>query len=299
MNDNKILIRGTGALACLFAARLAAAGIQVNLLGTWGKGLKTLSKQGVSLIEANGNHRIYPVIVSCNPKDFLESKFALFLVKSYQTKDAGKQLAECLSEDGIALTLQNGIGNQEKLSNILGRKRVAVGVTSIGATLLGPGRVREGGTGIIQIGKHPKLDTIIEWLKNAGFEIHIEDDINSLLWSKLILNAAINPVSALIKVTNGELINRKTARDLLIAAIQESKEVADALGISTSYSDLVAALYNTLQLTANNRSSMLQDIERGAPTEIDAICGEIVKNGEQVGTPTPINRTLWQLVKAM
>ena len=297
--DNKILIRGTGALANLFAARLAAAGLQVYMLGTWKDGIEKLSSHGVRLVEADGKEIVFSVTASHNPKAFENFQYALVLVKSWQTNLAARQISVCLSKDGLALSLQNGIGNLEKLSQIIGADRTAAGVTTTGATLLAPGLVRAGGDGIIYVNENHRLSKLIDWFEKAGFNVEIIKDINVLLWRKLIINAAINPLAALIRVPNGELINRKSAKELLISAIQETIKVAQAKGIQFQDFDPIDAALDTAQRTAANRSSMLQDVERGAPTEIDAICGEIVKAGEQTGIPTPINRTLWQLISAL
>jgi 2-dehydropantoate 2-reductase len=137
-----------------------------------------------------------------------------------------------------------------------------------------------------------------ELLCSAGFALEKSEDTSSLLWSKLVINAAINPLTALLNVTNGELLNRPAARDLLASTAREVAAVAAALNIRLSYPDPVVACETVAQRTALNRSSMLQDLQRGAPTEIDSICGAIVHAGEEAGIPTPINWTLWQLVKA-
>jgi 2-dehydropantoate 2-reductase len=297
-NHNQILIRGTGALACLFAARFAAKGITVNMLGTWAEGIEALSKRGVTIIDTKGNESNYPVFASNNPKDFPDKKTTLVLVKSYQTSIAANQLKDCLSEEGIALTLQNGLGNREKLARILGGDRVAIGVTSIGATLLKPGYVKEGGKGIIIIPQMKKLQNITILFNEAGFEVKHDENTNSIIWRKLIINSAINPITAILKVKNGELLKLETIRELLISTIQEGNTVSKSLNIDLSYADLIDTLMTTLELTANNRSSMLQDLDRGTQTEIDAISGEIAKIGDQYNIPTPINQTLWHLIKA-
>jgi 2-dehydropantoate 2-reductase len=205
MNDS-LLIVGTGALACLFAARMAAAGIQVTLLGTWPEGLAALRTHGVRLAEADGSTSAYPVRVIDDPIDCQGAPFALVLVKSWQTERAAAQLAACLAPDGLALTLQNGLGNREKLAAALGRSRVALGVTTMGATLMGPGRVRPGGEGTLSLGTHPGLNPLAHLLERAGFTVEIVPEADDLLWSKLVINAAINPLTALLRVPNGELL---------------------------------------------------------------------------------------------
>jgi 2-dehydropantoate 2-reductase len=298
MNDS-LLIAGTGALACLFAARLAAAGVQVTLLGTWPEGLEALRAHGVRLAGADGSEQAYPVRATADPADCAGARFALVLVKSWQTERAARQLAACLSPDGLALTLQNGLGNREKLAEALGGPRVALGVTTTGATLVGPGRVRPGGEGTISLGAHPRLDPLADLLRGAGFAVEAVPEANDLLWSKLVINAAINPLTALLRVPNGELLNRPSARALMGAAAREAAAVAGALGRRLTYPDPVATSEAVAQRTAVNHSSMFQDVLRGAPTENDAICGAIVTAGKECGVPTPVNHTLWLLVKAL
>ena len=294
-----ILILGTGALACLFAARYSAAGAPVTLLGTWPEGLEAIRQQGVRLVDANGREQAYPVQVVDNPRACAGARQALVLVKSWQTGRAARQLAVCLAEDGLALTLQNGLGNRQALEQALGASRVALGVTTVGANLLGPGRVRPAGEGTITLGEHAGILPVVEGLRIAGFTVELTSDPTGLLWGKLVINAAINPITALLGIANGELLERPQARWLAAATALEAAEVARAQGIHLPYPDPEAAVEGVAGRTAANRSSMLQDVQREAPTEIDAICGAIVLAGEQWGVPTPVNRTLWMLVKSM
>jgi 2-dehydropantoate 2-reductase len=298
-NTNSLLIIGTGAMACLFAARLSAAKVRVIMLGTWDEGLKALNQEGVRLVSADGSEQCYSVMATQDPEDCIGVPYALVLVKSWQTPRAAKQLAECLAADGLAMSLQNGLGNREQLVQALGAKRVVLGVTTIGATLLGPGRVYQAGEGVISLGAHANLGILSNLFRAAGFVIENAPDANALLWGKLVINAAINPLTAILGVPNGELLNRSTARALLQATAREVAAVAVAQGIRLPYPDPVVAAENIARRTAENHSSMLQDVQRGVPTEIDAICGAVVQAGEQTGVPTPINRTLMQLIKAL
>ncbi|MGW8251227.1 MAG: ketopantoate reductase family protein, partial [Anaerolineales bacterium] len=172
----QLLIVGTGAMACLFAARLSAAGIPVTMLGTWHEGLQALNDQGVTLVEADGSQHTYPVVATDDPAQCRGARFALVLVKSWQTRRAAMQLKDCLSQDGVALTLQNGVGNRETLGEILGAPRVALGVTTLGANLLEPGKVQAAGEGLTSIGVHFGLDPLVAMLERAGFAVEDAPD---------------------------------------------------------------------------------------------------------------------------
>ena len=294
-----ILIVGTGALATLFAARLTQAGYRVTMLGTWKDGLDALGKNGARLVDVNGNENRFNVQVTNNPRECIGIKHALVLVKAWQTEHVAHQLADCLAEDGVAVTLQNGLGNREMLSQSLGLARVALGITTTGATLLGPGLVRAGGEGLISIERHPALGPIEEALKSARFNVHIVEDAQSLIWGKLVISAAINPLTALLRVPNGQLLERPSARTMMNSLAHETARVASAEKINLPFTDPIAAAEDVARKTGANHSSMFQDVLRGAPTEIDAICGEVVKAAQKHHMHTPANWACWNLVKAL
>jgi 2-dehydropantoate 2-reductase len=294
-----ILIVGTGALACLFSARLTQAGHNITMLGTWQDGLTAIREQGVRLVDASGNEQRFQVSATNDPHDYVGTKFAIVLVKAWQTERAAHQLAECLADDGLALTLQNGLGNYETLIQSLGLTRVALGSTTTGATLLGAGLVKAGGEGIVSLEQNQALGPLEAALRSAKFNVQIVDDAQSLIWGKLVVNAAINPLTALLKIPNGELLERPSARELMGRLAREAANVAHAENINLPFDDPVAAVEEVARKTAANHSSMLQDVLRGAPTEIDAICGAIVKLAEKHKLDVPANQTCWQLVKAL
>jgi 2-dehydropantoate 2-reductase len=297
-NNEPILVVGTGAMACLFAARLAAAGNRVRMLGNWPEGIAALTNLGVTLSSEDGSLRSFPVKASAYPADFAGIRFALVLVKSWQTQRAADQLFASLAVDGLALTLQNGLGNREKLVSKLGAERVAYGITTSGATLLGTAQVRSGGNGKITVAQHPRIDSLIEILEGAGFQVETTENIESLAWGKLVINASINPLTALLGIPNGEL-NRPTAHPLVETLATEVAAVARSKNIDLPFSDPVKAVEEVIAATANNVSSMLQDVRRGARTEIEAINGAVVEAGRENKIPTPINEVMWQMVTAL
>jgi 2-dehydropantoate 2-reductase len=294
-----ILIVGTGALATLFAAQLSRAGHSISMLGSWKAGLDALRKDGARLVDSDGSEHQFEVQAINDPGECRGIKYALVLVKAWQTKKVAEQLRECLTKDGLAVTLQNGLGNREVLARSLGSSRVAPGVTTSGATLLGPGLVRTGGEGILSIEQNPALGPIADALTSANFNVNIVEDAQSLIWGKLVVNAAINPLTAILRVPNGKLLELASAREIMKALAMETAQVAGAENIQLPFPDPVAAVEDVARRTAANHSSMLQDVERGAPTEIDSICGAVVETGQKHEINTPTNWACWKLVKAM
>jgi 2-dehydropantoate 2-reductase len=287
----RITLLGTGALACLFGAKLARLAA-VTLVGTWAAGLAALESRGIWLEEAGAvsTLRVSAAHLSCPPEP---ADLVLVLVKTWQTASVAAYLPALLKPAGAAVTLQNGLGNRERLGAC-----VCQGVTTLGATLLGPGQVRLGGNGPTHIAGPA---WIAETLRQAGFEAHAVDStqMDSLVWGKLAVNCGINALTALLRVPNGELLARPEAAHQMEQAAAECAAVARAKNIPLPYADAVARVREVAQRTAANRSSMLQDVLRGAPTEIDSINGAVVQQGQRLGVPTPINEALLSSVRAL
>lgn len=285
-------------MACLFGARLWQSAAHrspanVTLVGQWQAQIDAVRRYGLTLIELDGSANTFPLAITNDPTSIDAVDVALILVKSYQTIEAAQRAAAMLKPDGLTLTLQNGLGNLELLSATLGN--VAVGTISAGATVEQAGRVRVGGDGGLTVAL-PTGHQLVQRLARAGFATTCVTDGQALLWGKAAINAAINPLAALRQQTNGALAANDESRDIMAAAATEAEAVAAALGIKLPYPDAAAAALAVAEKTATNRASMWQDVLRGAPTEIDAINGAIVRYGRQTGVPTPINLHLYNSV---
>jgi 2-dehydropantoate 2-reductase len=294
----KVLLVGAGAMACLFAAGLARAGFSVLMLDRWRTGIAALNNDGVQIVDETGQVQVFPVRAISDPSEVRDAQLALVLVKSWQTRTIAAWLKTCLASDGIAVSVQNGLGNYETLVEALGVERTAAAITTLGATQLGPARVRVHSQGEIVFSQHPRLAPLLEILASANFQVRTTPDISGLLWGKLLINAAVNPLTALLDVPNGRLLELPDARELMNRLVTETESVAAALGIDLPFTAPIRRVEEVLRLTAENSSSMRQDLARGAPTEIDAINGAVVRYGEESGVATPYNRSVWQLVRA-
>jgi 2-dehydropantoate 2-reductase len=277
-------------MAGFFGARLARVA-DVTLVGTWTEGLAAIARSGIVLETPDGEEAFGVKAVRLGmplpPADLV-----LVLVKAWQTDRVAREVPALTARDGHVLTLQNGLGNVEKLG-----PRAVLGVTSQGATLLGPGRVRPGGDGPTHIAGP---DSLARLFRSAGLDATAVEPARgaSLAWGKLAVNAGINALSAILNVPNGELLARPEARTLMEQAANEVAAVARAKGIALPFADAAAEARRVALATAANLSSMLQDVLRGAPTEIDAINGAVVREGARLGVPTPANETLLRLVAA-
>lgn len=297
----RIVIIGVGAMGSLFAGRISPL-TEVVMLGNWPEQLATLNEQGLRMIHPDGRESTIKVRATNDTRAAGQADLALVLVKGWQTERAAGQAKEIVGDSGLALTLQNGLGNLEILAETVGESRASLGVTSEGATMIGPGVVRHAGKGLTHLATTPetagRLEEIAGLFNSAGFTTHLVESATSLVWGKLAVNAGINPLTALLQVPNGYLYENPIARDLMCQAAEETAAVAHALGIELPFESASERTIEVAKATATNRSSMAQDIARGMPTEIDTISGAISRYGQKAGVQTPINNVLIRLVKA-
>lgn len=292
--EPSIVLFGTGALGCLFGARLAQAGAHVTLVGGWPEALAAISARGIRVDDAAGS-TIARVNTARRSDTLPPANCVLVLVKSHQTSGIAAAAAGALLPRGQIVTLQNGLGNREILEAAAGRERVGVGVVTAGATLVAPGHVRAqpGGVALGRTRQRPEASSrLASLLRRAGFEVTVTSGIERLIWRKLAVNCAINPLSVLRGVPNGELLERAEDRDLLARAAREVAAVAAARGLALE-GDPAAIVFEVARRTATNRCSMLQDADRGALTEIEALNGAVVRDGRRLGVPTRVNEWLY------
>lgn len=297
-----VTIVGVGAMGCLFGAFLSSLA-RVTLLGHWSAQLAALARDGLTLVGVDGRSSYHALTATNNPAAITPVDLVLILVKSHQTSRAAALAQRILKPDGLALTLQNGLGNLGKLTAVLGPHRAALGITSQGATMLEAGKIRHAGHGPTHLAYTPetkeRITAAAALFNQAGLQTDLVENVDSLVWGKLAINCGVNPLTALLGVPNGFLAENELAKQVMMAAARETAVVAQALGIPQPFADAGQRALEVAQATAANRSSMLQDIQRGAPTEIEAICGAVVWNGRKQNIPTPINEKLLQLVKEL
>jgi len=304
----QISIIGTGAMATLFAARLTDVA-DVAMIGSWAEAIEAIRQNGITI---DGDSCCHNVHTAYDPDDAPAADLAIVLTKAYKTPIAAQVAAKTIKSDGIALTLQNGLGNIEVLAEHVGADRSMQGVTMQGATLLGPGHIRTSGRGATHLGYVPielaaprdfgvghRAYEISALFNSAGLKSQVTADIDGLVWGKVIINAAINPLTAILRVPNGALVESEETIGLMKAAALEAAAVATAQGITLPFPDPVERVKQVATMTATNHSSMLQDVLGKRPTEIDAINGKIVEQGQALGISTPINTLLTSLMRAI
>ncbi len=297
----RVTVLGSGALGCLFAALLADIA-EVTVLAHSAASVEAVRYQGgIRLAEAEGE-RLVPVRVTQDPAAVPPAPLALVLVKAYGTAWAAGMAARVLAPGGLALTLQNGLGAREVLAETLGPARVWQGVTAQGATLLHPGQVYHAGRGPTHLETRPDIATlaleVTRLFRAAGLETRLTPDATGLLWGKLVVNAGINALTGLLRVPNGALAADPAALRVMSVVVAEAVEVAQAKGITLPFDDAMARVVDVCRATAANRSSMLQDVLNGRPTEVEYINGAIAAAARAAGLGAPANQMLVDLIQA-
>lgn len=295
----KILVYGAGALGSVLGATLARAH-DVTLLARRDHA-EAVNRAGL-LVEgkAPGVARVRAVtdLASAPNVDLV-----LLTVKAYDTAAAARALRAFVGPSTRVLTLQNGLGNLEVLRASFPAAQVLAGAITVGATMLEPGRVRHAGFGYCKIGSasgnRKDAEEVARALAADGLPIEAVDDPESEIWAKVVVNAGINPVTAITGLPNGALLEHAWLTELMTSACEEAIEVAKAEGVALPDDDLLYRARKVAEMTAANKSSMLQDVERGKRTEIDAISGEIVRRGRARGVDVPVSATLAALVKGI
>lgn len=299
----RIVIVGPGAIGSLIAAYLSKSKHEIWLLDKDRERAKKISEVGISITGVSGKWQAKPRITA-NPEEINNADIIILCVKSYSTKQALTETKALCTKDTLILSLQNGIGNVEIAGELIAPERIIAGVTNHGATLIEPGIIRHAGIGETVIGridgKIPVfLRSIRELFNSVGIQTKISRDIQSLLWSKLVINVGINALTAITHLHNGRLIEFEGTRNILQEAVKEAVRVAKRKKVRLIYDDPIAKVESVCEATSGNISSMLQDVLRKKTTEIDYINAVIVRQGQNFNIPTPANALLTNVVKTI
>ncbi len=299
----RIGVVGAGALGSVIGGLLLEAGLDVVLIERNPDEVRLVREKGLWLEGVSGDRLLHPQIVS-EASEAGTIDLAFVLVKSYDTHAARETAKAIVSENGTVLTLQNGIGNYELLNEAL-PGRVLLGATTMGAMTLAPGQFRHTGFGVTHLGEADgtitdrarSVGSIIERIK-AG-PVHVVDNAMGCVWSKLIVNAAINAPGTLLRLRNGDISRTESGRGLIHEIVEECLSIVSAKGIRLIFEDAEQHVLAVCEGTAANVNSMLQDILAGRRTEIDFINGALAREGEHLGVSAPVNNALALLIRAL
>ena len=300
----RIAIVGPGAVGLLLAGYLSKTDAAVALVDQLPERAELINREGVRWEGADADF-LYRVPATVGLADPGNTDLVILCVKAYHTESASRELAAA-GYRGPVMTLQNGAGNAELIAAGMPGSPVLAGVTSEGANLAAQNHVRHAGRGTTSFGPMVAgslpgkfLDDLVGLMRDAGLDAELSDDPRSLVWSKVLINAGINPLTAILGVRNGALLENGAARGLMAGLVREGASVIGRLGVAPAYGDPVARAEEVCRLTASNYSSMYMDIRNGQRTEIDFINGALVREGTAAGVPCPLNNAITQIVHAL
>ncbi|HJS38398.1 MAG TPA: 2-dehydropantoate 2-reductase [Burkholderiales bacterium] len=299
----KIAIVGCGAMGSVYAGLFASAGHEVWAIDRWREHVAAINQHGLRL-EGKSGDRTVKVHATTDANDAGACDLVVLATKAMHVAPAAESVKALLDKDTPVLSIQNGLGGPDTAAQILGRERVMVGVVGgFGASMKGPGHAHHNGMELVRLGEFggpitPRLKKVEEAWSGAGFKVKLFDDIDQLVWEKLICNCAYSGPCGLMECTIQQVMDDPDLSKASAACASEGYAVAMKKGVKLGFTDPVAYVRDFGSKIPNARPSVLLDLMAKRLSEIDVINGSIPRVGKQVGVAAPVNETITQLVKA-
>lgn len=296
----KIGVAGAGAVGCVYGAALAKAGYDVRFLAR-GPHLEAMQEHGLQMKTDEASYIVEGTFTD-DVATFHDVDLVLFTVKSHDTNSMAEALQSVLKEEALILTLQNGVDNEAKLVEWFGSRRVLSAATFIQGNVTAPGVAELRGSTKMVLGALDAKVTktaqeITTMLKEAGIDARFSDKIMEEKWRKFLWNITFNPLTALMEVRVGELLHNEQLYAVAEDIFLESLAVAQALEIDLDEADMRHAVFEQNAGAEEHQTSMLQDRQRGRKMEVESLSGYVVQMGRKLGIDTPVNRTVYELLR--
>jgi 2-dehydropantoate 2-reductase len=301
MKDPHVLVAGAGAMGCLFGGLLAERGLRVTLLMRSEERASAIRERGLRIV-GEGGDRSVPIHVATTPGSVAPADLVLVQCKAHATREVSRSVAPLMAPSAVALSLQNGLGNEEIMAEAMGPGAVLGGLTSLGATLEAPGVVRNYAALPTLIGEmsgvlSQRAEALAALLTEHGLPTEASASILTEKWRKLMLNVAMSATSGLTGLTIGGVASLPPLALIARRAMDEAAAVAQAWGIDlppeTRYRVFDGIVGSG---AARNKTSMRRDIEAGRPSEVEAIYGSVIERGRSKSVPTPTLEALAALM---
>lgn len=299
----RIAILGVGAMGSVYAGLLAAAGLDVWAVDVWADHVDAMRRDGLKVSGASGE-RTVRLSATTNAREVGRADLVIIATKASGIEAAAAAARDILAEDGVVLTIQNGLGSAEKVADIVGAGRVLIGVVGgFGASMVAPGHVHHNGWEFVRLGEYeggvtPRLQRVGAIWEQGGFRVLLFPDIHKMVWEKFICNVAFSGTCTLTGLTIGEVLADPNAWSVSSACASEAFEVARAKGIAVEIEDPVAYVRAFGEKIPNARPSMLLDHMAQRRSEIDVINGAVPREAARIGLAAPVNSTVSALVRA-
>jgi 2-dehydropantoate 2-reductase len=300
----KIAVVGAGAMGSVYAGLLGSAGHEVWAVDPWAEHIEAIQERGLRVEGASGD-RVVRIQATTDAAQAGEAELVVIATKTMDVAAAAEGARPLVGENTLVLSIQNGLGGPDAAASVLGEERVAVGVAGgFGASVIAPGHVHHNGFELVRLGERaepvtPRIEAAAEIWRDAGFNVSTYDDVDRLIWEKLVCNVAFSGTCTVLGRTIGEVIGDDHAWAVASQCAVEAHDVARALGIELGFDDPVAHVRAFGEAIPNAKPSMLLDLEAGRRTEVDFINGAIPRMGAGVRVAAPVNQAISALVHAL
>ncbi|MFA0816529.1 MAG: ketopantoate reductase family protein [Anaerofustis sp.] len=302
----KITVIGAGAMGCRFGTAFADAGAEVWLYDVWADHMNRIASNGLHVHDGFGTERYVKMNATSDIATIPSPDVLVVFTKTIYSEDALKTAKPILGADTVLITLQNGLGNIETMQKICPGQPIIAGVTNYAGDMIGPGEVELKGSGITKMmaidpDAASAAQIVVALLKQAGHHAELSEDVLKDIWEKVAFNAGMNTVSAVTGLTVAGMGSTEQCRKLLFDIASEAVAVANAEGVPAEEQhvhDVILSVFDP-KMSGDHKSSMLQDRIAKRQTEIDAICGEVIRRGQLHSIPTPKAESMYALVNAI
>ena len=300
----RIAVVGMGAMGSVYAGLLGAAGNEVWAVDVWEEHVDAIRERGLRVEGASGD-RVVRMEATTRPEEVGTVDLVVIATKAMQVREAAISARSLVGPDTVVLPIQNGLGSTDVAAEVLGEDCVAVGVAGgFGASLVAPGHVHHHGFELVRLGERhgpvtARIERVADAWRDAGFRVETDDDVDRLVWEKLICNVCFSGTCTVLGLTIGEVMAEPSAWLVATACAAEADAVARAAGVALRFDDPVQHVTAFGRRIRDARPSMLLDRMAGRPSEIDVINGAIPPRAARLGLPAPTNTTVTALVKAL
>ena len=299
----RIAILGAGAMGSLYGSYLKKSGQEIVLVDIWPEHIKAINERGLTITDYKESETI--AIEACKPEEIIGpiDLFILF-TKTNHIDSALKSIVHLKERQTAIMTVQNGLGNVEKIIPYFDRSKILVGFSTFTSDLIGPGHIRSGKPGtttIMQLKKDTSdlVNQTKNLLDNAGLNCVFKNDVFPMIWEKLAFNCAMNSITAATRLNVGQVGQSPQGRILVERIVDEVISVAQAKGLVVNKDNISKIIKNDIEINTEHKPSMLQDVLAGRETEIEAINGEVIREAENLGIPVTTTRVLYNLIKTI
>ena len=298
----KIAVLGAGAMGSIYGGHLSLKN-EVYMIDKKQELVDEINNNGLKLFE-NDKDVIYRPSALTESKGIGKVDLVILFVKSLYSKIALMENSNIIGVNTYIMTLQNGAGHEDIISEFVSMERIIIGTTEDNGAILDTGYVRRGGMGKTNIGmlvpdKNGILEKVKEVFDSCGFDTHIYSNIKQLIWDKLFTNVSLSALTGVLQVPMGYVAKDKYAWEMAVILIKEAMTVAEAMGLKFNEEEIIERVKNTSLTSPEGRTSIYTDLKKGRLTEVNTISGAVVQAGEKLGVNVESHKMIVNLVHAM